>query len=501
MLTFKQFISEIYLTEATAKHFSHLNLDPTNPEHKDLIDAYNAGHSSNDPNVPRHPGQIKSIDQFKNAVSQHLEKIKQKRKEDEDDRKAFESGEANVIHHNPETGAKVTQVSTQAGSCAAGAPSTWCTGMRNSKKDMVKHYDPKGNRSFIFHFPNEKKKHLRTIGAYGEYKEGSNGATANFQDAENHTVPRDEWHRLIKEHGLDKIKHIQGSVRDIELPEEEKNQYSKELTHNIKNGTVSSEELSHAIEHKYYTNEHTNELLNNPKTKPENLTKLIGFNEKTEKTPLPQNPSLSDYLKHHNKINNNEEFLHKIIKHPNVNSHVLSEVVKKSYDDKTLKMIKNHPLTDDNVLSKLANKSGTRWDTEHQKSLINHPKTGAKTLSTIAAITENPEIQKAIINHPKSDNESLSSIAINTRDSKIQKAIINHPKVDDAILSRIAVRSDNPEVHKAIVNNSSAGDTLNIIARHSNDLDVHRAIANHKNAEDNLELRNYRKNKMIINQG
>ena len=65
MLTFKQFISEIYLTEATAKHFSHLNLDPTNPEHKDLIDAYNAGHSSNDPNVPRHPGQIKSIDQFK----------------------------------------------------------------------------------------------------------------------------------------------------------------------------------------------------------------------------------------------------------------------------------------------------------------------------------------------------------------------------------------------------------------------------------------------------
>ena len=108
MLRFKQFIKEFYLIEAKAEHFNNVkDLNPENPEHKDLIDAYNNGLSAESGNktatkLPK-PGQIKSIDQLKDAVKPHLDAIEQKRKEDADDKEAYDTGRATVIHHNPET--------------------------------------------------------------------------------------------------------------------------------------------------------------------------------------------------------------------------------------------------------------------------------------------------------------------------------------------------------------------------------------------------------------
>ena len=517
MLSFKQFISEMYLTEATAKHFAHLNLDPNNPEHKDLIDAYNAGHSSNDPNVPRHPGQIKSIDQFKSAVSQHLEKIKQKRQEAEDDKRAFESGEANVIHHNPETGAKVIQVSTQAGSCAAGAPSTWCTGKRGSA-DMVKHYDPEGNHSFVFHFPNEKDKNLRTIGAYGKYKEGSNGT--NFQNKENHTVPRDEWHRLDKEHGLDKIKHLKGVVRGIGITDAEKDQYSKELTHNIKNGTASDADVKHASAVGYLTDQHKKDLVSNENTSARILHTLavsdpevhksiinhtnVGDNTLSEivkKSNDPEvhksiinHPNVGDSALHEIVKKSNDKEIHKaILNHPNVGDSALSEIVKKSDDPEVHKSIINHPNVGDSALHEIASHSRSifgRNPKELDKVIVNHPKAKDMALSNIAAQSNDKEIHKAILAHPNAGRYAIENIAAQSNDKEIHKAILAHPEVEDYSLSEVARNSTDPEIHKAILAHPNAGRyALREVAEQSSDPEIHKAIAKHKNAGDSALLK------------
>ena len=416
MLTFKSFLREHYLIEATAKHFAHIDLDASNPEHKDLIDAYNRGHSANDLNVPRHPGQIRSIDQLKSAVHPHLRKIQQKRKEDIDDIKARTNGEANVVHHNQDTGATVTQVTSQAGSCAAGASSSWCTGQRGT--DMVHHYDQEGHKSFIFKFPKEKKKHLRTIGAYGAYN-GDNSDTANHQDAENHTVTPQEWHRLVKEHGLDKIKHLKGSVRDIPITSDEKSKYAEELTHHIKMGTTKPEDILHASANGYLTKAHTQALSTNSKTSPQILNSL-----------------------------SSDPDTHKaILKHPNAGDHALSSVARNTTDPEINKAISKHPNAGDDALSIVANNT---TDPVIHKAISKHPNAGDNALSNVARNTNDPEIHKAILKHPKAGDNALSNVANRTTDPEIHKAILKHPNAGDAALYAVARSTQDPEIHKAI---------------------------------------------------
>jgi len=358
MLSFKQFLKEVYLVEATAKHFPFL--DPTNQHHQDLIAAYNSGHSSNDPAVPRHPGQIKSIEQLQTAVKPHLDKFLQKRQEGVDDKTAFESSEAKLIHHNPDTGVKVYQVHSQAGSCAAGASSTWCTGKRKAATDMVKYYDEGGNNSFILHFPKESKKHLRTIGAYGKF----NGRD-NFQDAENHTVPEHEWSRLRSEHGLDNIKHLQGVVRGIPLSDDNKEKHKKELSDKIKSGNIKSEDISHAINNNYLTDVH----------------KMM------------------------------------IVK-SNVSNIVLHRIARNTSDPEVHKAIIAKPTIDDGILDVIARNTS---DPEVHKAIISHPDASKYVLEKVARKTNDPEVHKAIISHPDADGDVLEKVARKTNDPEVKR--------------------------------------------------------------------------------
>ena len=448
MLRFKQFIKELYLIEAKAEHFNNIpDLDPKNPKHKDLIDAYNNGLSAESGKkvgvkLPK-PGQIKSIEQLKTAVKPHLDAIEQKRKEDKDDKEAFDNGEATLIHHNPETGATVTQVSSQAGSCAAKASSTWCTGQRNAAKDMVHHYDKEGNKSFVFKFPKEKKKNLRTVGAYGE----------NRQDAENHLVVDHDWNRLVKEHGLDKIKHLKGSVGGIDITKDEKTQYAKELSDNIKDGTVSSADVAHAKANNYLSNEHKKSLVINKNTNPDILSKLSSDSE-----------------------------LHKeILKHPNVNKNTLSAVVKNSKDPEIHNKALMHPNVGVNTLNALSRYG----DKEIYKKILNHPKVEDSVISTIATKSRDPEIHKIIANHKNSGDLGLAAVSRNSNDPEIHKSILKHSNVGAMTLNSLSNNESNTtEVQKEILNHQKANDKVfSNLTEHGNS-EVHKAILNHPKADE-----------------
>ena len=60
MLTFKQFLNT-YLFEANISHFAHLGLDPNNPKHKDMVDAYNNGLNNSENKITAKPNQLKHL--------------------------------------------------------------------------------------------------------------------------------------------------------------------------------------------------------------------------------------------------------------------------------------------------------------------------------------------------------------------------------------------------------------------------------------------------------
>jgi hypothetical protein len=425
MLNFKTYIS--VLSEATIKHFAHLGLDPENQEHKDLVDAYNSGHSANDPNVPRLPNQVKTVDQLRTSVKPHFEKIQQKRKEDSDDRKAFENGEAKVIHHNPETGAKVTKVTSQAGSCAAGASSTWCTGKRIGGPDMVKQYDTDEHGSYVFHFPKEPKKHLRTIGAYGKWHEPEedDDEVDNFQDAENHTVPGHEWNRLVKEHGLDKIKHLKGVVRGISISAKDKLNYASELSDNIHSGTATDEDVHHARVNNYLTDSHKHGLLSSSKNISGKTLSGMAYNTK------------------------DPEIHKKIVEHPNADTNALTAVAKNTKDPEVHKKIVDHANVDTNALTAIA------WNTkdpEVHKKIADHPRAGNYALGGVAYNAKDPEVHNKILEHPNADGYALAGVAWNTKDPEVHNKIVEHPNADGYALSGVAKNTKDPEMHKKILN-------------------------------------------------
>ena len=260
MLRFKQFIDQ-FLSEAKIEHFSHLGLDPNNPEHKDLVDAYNLGHSKNDSNVPRQPNQIKTFDQLKNSVASHMAEIQKKRQEDKETQEAIQKGHASLEHDDKESGVRVYNIRNQAGGWAVGQragkkDSGWCTSDKPNEEGetgMVGRYDQEGGNSHVIHLDKEKAP-FKKIGIFGKY-EGDEGETANFQDQGNRTISKEKWDELRRKHGLDNIPALWG-VRGITMPEDRKKEYSDKLSEKIKNGTHDSFDLAHAQRNGYLNDEH-----------------------------------------------------------------------------------------------------------------------------------------------------------------------------------------------------------------------------------------------------
>ena len=227
MLSFKEFLNEMFLFEATGKHFSHIaGFDENNPEHQDLVHAFNqSGFPTN------HASRIKSMEELKDKVAPKLQAIHQSRAEEKEHQAAIARGDAELVHHDPEKGIKVFKVKNQAGGCAVGKGTKWCIANPNSKDDMVKHYDPEGNSSHVIHLDKEKG-NLSRIAMIGvnystPHKTGVGGS---FQDKGNVTVSDSDWNHLRKKYKLDSIPALHG-IRGIAPSKEEKDQLEKNLTH------------------------------------------------------------------------------------------------------------------------------------------------------------------------------------------------------------------------------------------------------------------------------
>jgi hypothetical protein len=324
MLRFKQFISQ-FLFEAKAEHFSHIGLDPNNPEHKDLVDAYNAG-VNRDPNVPKNPNQIKTFDQLKTSVAPHFAAIQQKRKEDEEDKKAFENKDAELLHHDPETGLKVFKVRNARGCVAAGGGATGCVYDRESGQNAMDSYDPDGEHSHIIHTPEKGNlSRISIIGVKPRQKHIS-GQGGNFQDKGNNTVSDSDWEMIRKKYKLDSVKVLHG-IRGLRHPDQAKK---------------DQEEAKRLVNH---------------------------MNDK-ELYKVANQSRYSD-SEVHNAIAN----------HPNAGFDALYTIAYKSDDPEVHKAIANHPNAGEDTLHDLANKSN---DTEVHKAITNHPNTWSNTIHRIA---------------------------------------------------------------------------------------------------------------------
>lgn len=254
MLKFKEYI---YLNEAKITHFAHIGLNPNNPEHNDLVNAYNNAHSKNDPNVPRQPGQIKSIEQMKTVLEPHLADIRKQKQEEQEDKDAFERGDVELVHHDPEKGLKVFKVRNQAGSCAVSGETNWCTAKRG--ENWVSNYDPEGNNSYVLHLNNEKG-NLKKIGIFGVkplQKEGN----YNFQDKGNKKVTDEDWKNIVEKYNLHEIPHLQG-IRGIPLAGQKKKDYEDKLLEKIKNKEYRDSDLEEAHTHNLLNDQHKHELSN-----------------------------------------------------------------------------------------------------------------------------------------------------------------------------------------------------------------------------------------------
>ena len=252
MLSFKEFLSEMFLFEATGKHFAHIaGFDENNPEHQDLVHAFNqSGFPTN------HASRIKSMDELKDKVAPKLQALHQARAEEKEHQAAIARGDAELVHHDPEKGIKVFKVKNQAGGCAVGKGTKWCIADPKSPDDMVRDYDPEGNSSHVIHFDKEKG-NLSRIAMIGvNYSNPhESGVDNNFQDKGNVTVSDSDWNHLRKKYKLDSIPALSG-IRGIAPSKKDKDELEKNLTHTkpyirmkaIKNPDVTAEHISRALE-------------------------------------------------------------------------------------------------------------------------------------------------------------------------------------------------------------------------------------------------------------
>ena len=486
MLRFKEFLKEMYLVEASFKHFSHLGLDPENPEHKDLIDAYNAGHSKNDPDVPRQPNKIKTIDDLKNMVKPHLEKIAQKRRDDDDDRRAWENGEAKVIHHNPETGVTVTQYHSQRGAVADKMPSTYCTGQRGH--DAFNVYDPEGNHSFSIRLSKEKNKNDRITGAFGKYKENHyEDQASNFQDPENHVRTKADWDDKLKRYPeLSKIKYLKGSLRGIGITDEEKNQYRNDLTKSIKDGTVKHEDVSHAIGNTYITDQQRKSLLASDKTSAPIIDRLAHSVKPDEYGHLVSHHNISDNALVGIAQKSDDPEIHRlIVNNKNAGDNALSTIAQKSDDPKVLKKIAKSDKAGDNALGELSNRDDI--DNHIRNMTLNHKNAGDKTLSGFVNNSSNSNTQDKALSYAlgKLPNRDDIDNHISNPDK-----FLNDSRSGDITLNKLAKTTTNPELLKKILLHKNVGhNTLTTIMSKGllYDKNITKDAIEHKNnTEDSL---------------
>ena len=450
MLSFKQFI-KFYLAEAIEKHFAHIGLDINNQKHKDMLDMFNKhSHSL----TKKNPNQYKSLDELHAAVKPHLDKLEQDRAEEKEGKKAFETGDVKLIHHDPKTGVKVFKVHSSKGCVAVGGDTKWCVSHRESGDGAFKSYDPTGEHSYVIHTP--EKGNLSKIGIIG-LKPGENHG-GNFQHKGNVTVSDQDWGMLRKKYNLDNVKELHG-IRGLKNPEiqQENKIKSADLLDRIKMKSSENieDDLKHAAKYGYLNADHVHHYGN------DKGNVGLGF--------------LADH--------SNDPEVHKaIVGHKNAGDDALTTVARKSDDPEMYKAIINHKNAGDDALTTVARKSD---DPEFHKAIINHKNAGDYILTTVARKSDDPEMHKAIINHKNAGDVALGIVAYKSNDPEMHKAIINHKNAGDDTLGIVARKSDDPEMHKAIANHKNAGDyALNAIVYKSNDPEFHKAIINHKNAGD-----------------
>ena len=490
MLRFKQFINS-YLLEATISHFSHLGLDANNPEHKDMVDAYNSGLNSPENKITAKPNQIKTFDQLKSTVAPHIAKIEKKRKEDAEDREAFANKDAELVHHDTSTGLKVFKVRSGKGCAAVGGDTKWCVAHRETGNAAMRAYDPEGEHSYVIHTP--EKGNLSKIGIIG-VKPGqkhSDGVGGNFQDKGNNTVSDERWDMLRKKYNLDNVKSLHG-IRGLKNPEIEKENKAKadDLLNKIKTAKTYDEKdavsrhLAHAAENGYLNAEHVHHFGNEEGD--DGLQMLAYYSNDPEvHRALVKHKNAGQYTLPavFDKQKYDPEVHKAIANHENAGDDILYSVADKSDDPEVHKAIANHENAGDNALAEVAEKS---YDPEVHKAIVKHKNAGHYALREVASKSNDPEVHKAIVKHKNADDDVFASVAYNSNDPEVHKAIANHENADDDILYSVAKKSYDPEVHRAILKHKNAGPhALYSVADKSDDPEVHKAILKHKNATHN----------------
>lgn len=541
MLSFKQYIQQ-FLFEATLDHFAHIpDFNPDNPEHKDLVDAFNNGRSENDTNIPKHPNQIKTLEQLKTVVDPHIKKIHEKRQDDKDAQEAISAGHANLVHNSG--GVRVYNVANQFGGWAVGQRSKydkdgnrissgWCTATKPLDKNsggMVASYDPEGGHSHVIHLDDEKSP-FKKIGIFGKTV-----TSANFQDQENHKITDEKWEQLRSKHNLDSIPALWG-VRGIKMPEEKKQEYSNALSDKISKDKHTPFDLSHASRNGYLSNEHVKSLSDNLSNKIINGThtdkelvhaKNNGYltDEHIQQLPIGLSKKINngthtdadlDHAVESGYLNENHKkllakHLEKELSDPkssvsygrqrhiekygyskHLGDKVLSKFAANAYLDEDKQKILSHRNTGPLALSALADRYDIGQNPDIINSLIKHKHFGGVDVTGLRNLlrkSDAPNVRKAIINHPNfnsippSDLNKLSK----SDDPEVHKAVVNHPSFDkmylyDRELGDLIDSSNDPDVHKKVLAHRNT--THNIIGKviyKSNDPDVHRAIINHRN--------------------
>jgi hypothetical protein len=258
MRGFRNYI-ETFLTEASESDFSHIpDFDPTNPEHKALVQAFNIGHSKNDPKIPRQKNQIKknipSLEDLKARVAPHMEAIAAKKKAESEKKEAVQSG-ANLIKENPDTGLKAYHVKTRDASIALGQKG-WCVAEKDPMRNMFHHYDR--GRSVMIHMPNESEPYRKVAFFPGKQVGVSQ---------RNQTINDSDFKKLLERNPeIKDIPHIWGSREELPMPEHLKPEYAKRLTEKLKKGTHTAADITHAQDNGYMNETHK-ELLPSALTK------------------------------------------------------------------------------------------------------------------------------------------------------------------------------------------------------------------------------------------
>lgn len=311
MLSFKQFIYQ-FLTEAKIEDFNHLGLTSDNPEHQELVDAYNYGKQKNDPKLPKHDNQIKkqipTIDHLYQLIQPHLENLRIEKQHKKEDEEAFRTGDVKLIHHDPEKGLKIFKVRNQKGSCAVSQGTKWCTAKKDEPFSFGL-YDQTGNDSYVIHLDKEPT-NLSRIGIFGIKPFSSiNKSRKNFQDKGNNFINDEDWNKIKEKYELHKIPELYGirknfssdqienlksnlykkidsdsiNSNDISvastngyLDDSHKQKLNNWLQKQIKNNQFTSDDIYNAKENNYLNDTHINLLKHNLHDKLDNNTATIG---------------------------------------------------------------------------------------------------------------------------------------------------------------------------------------------------------------------------------